>query len=96
MTIGRVGGPSRPCIFPFKYVDMNDRNAMGYLPWMRYDKCALDYDGRPFCPTNSSDIYMRDGIEFAFRTPVSGEIPEWDFWGHCNPDCPVSTGPGGE
>ena len=51
-----MGGadPNRPCIFPFKYEDEYEWNSLnGHKDGIRrYDKCALDLNGKAWCSTN--------------------------------------------
>ena len=96
MTLGTLGRPSRPCIFPFEFKDAYDYNA----PWIRYDKCATDYDGVAFCPTDVWD-WPAGGMKFRFyQEYFTGKYVDqnltWDEWGHCSPNCPVAPGPGGK
>ena len=63
----------------------------------RYDKCALDFNGRAWCPTETPE---NGKVCYSLRGPRSYcDYPNpgmWNKWGYCSPDCPVTVGPGGK
>ena len=63
----------------------------------RYDKCALDFNGRAWCPTKTYSISDR---RFQFGPnggyPTEENTDTWNKWGYCSEHCPVTPGPGGE
>ena len=102
--------PDRPCIFPFFYRDLGDDSpATGddsndfLRGWSRYDKCALDFDGKAWCPTEIAEdkhrrIYFgnRGGYNNKSSDESRNRKQLWNKWGHCSPNCPITAGPGGK
>ena len=71
--------PGKECIFPFIFSET-------FKAYERtYNACALDYIGRPWCPTKLDD-----------NGRFSSSLVENTDWGYCGYDCVLTDLPAGD